>query len=264
MIDLRPRYQLDLAGQNCVQRALARLREFEPPDGYALAFSGGKDSVCIKRLADMAGVKYAACYNVTTIDPPPVIRFMRREHPDVAFCKPLKYRGFVAAVRDNGLPNRRRRWCCKWFKEHDAEPGKVKVMGMRMAERRPSGRGQRAVELCARTGQRVVNPIFDWTDADVWGFIRSERVPYCKLYDQGWKRIGCICCPFASPAQKSRNLARWPFVFGQIRKAFTHWWTVRERPPELIGPMFAWWLGDMRGKSPASQWIREHKHGETP
>ena len=40
-----------------VQRSIERLRLFEPEDGYFLAFSGGKDSVVIHRLAQMAGVK---------------------------------------------------------------------------------------------------------------------------------------------------------------------------------------------------------------
>ena len=37
-----------------VQIAIDRLKAFEPSDGYWLAFSGGKDSVVIKRLAQMA------------------------------------------------------------------------------------------------------------------------------------------------------------------------------------------------------------------
>ena len=47
-----------------VTRSIERLKTFEPPEGYYLAFSGGKDSVVIKHLADMAGVKYDAHYNL--------------------------------------------------------------------------------------------------------------------------------------------------------------------------------------------------------
>ena len=50
--------QLNMYGMDRVETAIERLRAYEPPEGYWLAFSGGKDSVVIKALADMAGVKY--------------------------------------------------------------------------------------------------------------------------------------------------------------------------------------------------------------
>lgn len=53
-----------------IETSIKRLRSFEPPEGYFLAFSGGKDSQCIYHLAKMAGVKFDAHYNVTSVDPP--------------------------------------------------------------------------------------------------------------------------------------------------------------------------------------------------
>ena len=66
-----------------MQVAIDRLRAFEPPEGYYLAFSGGKDSVVIKALADMAGVKYDAHYNHTSVEPPELVQFVREHHKDV-------------------------------------------------------------------------------------------------------------------------------------------------------------------------------------
>ncbi len=67
-----------------VQKSIERLKFFEPvKEGYYLAFSGGKDSVVLKRLAEMAGVKFDAHYSVTTIDPPELTQFIRKYHPDV-------------------------------------------------------------------------------------------------------------------------------------------------------------------------------------
>lgn len=57
-------HQLNMCGKDKVQVAIDRLKAFEPPEGYYLAFSGGKDSVVIKALADMAEVKYDAHYNL--------------------------------------------------------------------------------------------------------------------------------------------------------------------------------------------------------
>lgn len=53
-----------------VQIAIQRLKNFEPTDGYFVAFSGGKDSQCIYHLCEMAGVKFDAHYSVTSVDPP--------------------------------------------------------------------------------------------------------------------------------------------------------------------------------------------------
>lgn len=61
-----------------VKASMERMKAFEPQEGYLLAFSGGKDSVALKALADMAGVKYTAHYNVTSVDPPELVRFIRQ------------------------------------------------------------------------------------------------------------------------------------------------------------------------------------------
>lgn len=71
-----------------VKASVERMKAFEPPEGYLLAFSGGKDSVVLKALADMAGVKYQAHYNVTSVDPPELVRFIREKYPDVEWTYP--------------------------------------------------------------------------------------------------------------------------------------------------------------------------------
>lgn len=53
--------------------AMERLKAFEPEDGYFLAYSGGKDSDCIKILAQLAGVKFEAVHNLTTVDAPETV-----------------------------------------------------------------------------------------------------------------------------------------------------------------------------------------------
>jgi len=59
----------------------------------------------------------------------------------------------------------------------------------------------------------LVSPIFEWTERDVWEFLNKVVcVPHCELYDKGYRRIGCICCPMSSPAQKLREIKDFPHV----------------------------------------------------
>ena len=50
---------------------------------------------------------------------------------------------------------------------------------------------------CQTWTRKVLNPIIDWTTEEVCEFIHEFNVPYCKLYDEGFKRLGCIGCPMA-------------------------------------------------------------------
>lgn len=59
----------------------------------------------------------------------------------------------------------------------------------------------------------LISPIFDWTEKDVWYFLNNIiKAPHCKLYDEGYKRLGCILCPMPQPKQKRMEIERFPHV----------------------------------------------------
>ncbi len=37
-------------------------------------------------------------------------------------------------------------------------------------------------------------PILEWTELDVWTFMVRESIPWCTLYDQGYRSLGCMPC----------------------------------------------------------------------
>lgn len=39
-----------------------------------------------------------------------------------------------------------------------------------------------------------VNPILDWTEMDVWAFTMEQALPYCPLYDKGYRSLDCMPC----------------------------------------------------------------------
>ena len=73
---------------NKVRQAISRILLHEPADGYYVAFSGGKDSCVVLDLIKRAGVKYDAHYNVTTVEPPELLKFIHDYHRDVIIEKP--------------------------------------------------------------------------------------------------------------------------------------------------------------------------------
>lgn len=296
-------HQLDIYGKDKVDLAIDTLRFFEPKDGsgYYLAFSGGKDSVVLKALADMAGVKYDAHYSVSSVDPPELVRFIKQYHPDVKFehsfdkdGKP--YTMWNLIPRNAMPPTRLARYCCEKLKETGGE-GRTCLTGVRWAEsvnrkinqgrvlipkkhmkggnenftKTPRGGvvlkedkariflnndnddGREVVDFCIKQRKTIVNPIIDWEDDDVWEFIEEQKLPYCCLYDEGWKRLGCIGCPMGRGKGQKRDFERFPqykklylMAFDRMLKerksAQNSWKTAQE--------VFDWWVGDdKKGKS---------------
>lgn len=69
---------------------------------------------------------------------------------------------------------------------------------------------RRAVEHCYRTTTTMVNPIIDWTDADVWAFLRHYGCEGNPLYQCGHSRIGCIGCPLSGNRQQEMDFLQYP------------------------------------------------------
>ena len=121
-----------------VKIAIERLENFQPEEGYFVAFSGGKDSQCIYHLCEMAGVKFDAHYSVSSVDPPELVRFIREKYPDVSMETPHDADGNPITMwnlipKKLMPPTRLARYCCDHLKEKSGV-GRVTVTGVRWAE----------------------------------------------------------------------------------------------------------------------------------
>ncbi len=239
--------------------AIERLRAFEPQDGYFLAFSGGKDSIVIKDLAMKSGVKYDAHYNITTVDPPELLRYIRKHHPEVIRDRP-EMNMWKLIEKKKCLPMRIRRFCCESLKEYGGE-GRFVVTGVRAQESPARGRRGMVEDCFKHPGRRFLHAIIDWSETEIWQYIGDNHLPYCKLYDEGYKRIGCIMCPMstnaANEAKKYPKIAQMYFNamktwfkpggtrgdgkgFDTPEQLFTFWLTGAGRQKDVEGQIMMW------------------------
>ena len=195
-----------LTGKTKVQMAINRIRYFCDGKKTLCAFSGGKDSQCCYHLCKEAGIEFSAQYSITRFEPPELISFIRDNYPDVTFRRAYKM-SLIDEIAYRGLPNRWFRWCCT--AKHTKTPGfDITVVGVRAAESTRRAMNWRTFGR-KQDGELYVCPIFDWTDAEVWEYLNGKGLPHCSLYDEGQKRIGCVCCPLV-PARMRSDALRWP------------------------------------------------------
>lgn len=221
-------YSIDL-----IRKSEKMALRLDPENGFHNTFSGGKDSQVLYHLVKLAGVKAKTHMNLTSVDPPEVIRFVKHHYPDVELIKP-RMSIYDMAKKKHILPTRCFRWCCQEFKEMSGA-GKVTLIGVRKQESARRAKreeistniqGKRAEEtfdqwseheeqMVACVGGKdklLVSPIIYWTERDVWEFLNKNGIPHCKLYDEGRTRIGCLCCPMSNYKQKLKDIREYPHV----------------------------------------------------
>lgn len=84
----------------------------------------------------------------------------------------------------------------------------VWVSGLR-SEQSPTRSGLLFVERDEARDLTKLSPLADWSEADVWNYIRAWDVPYNRLHDVGYPSIGCACCTRAVKRTESLRAGRW-------------------------------------------------------
>lgn len=247
-------------------------RLFDMP--LVVQYSGGKDSDVILQLAKESGVPFRVTHNLTTADPPDNVYYVRRvfaalREEGIEAKINIPKRSLWRIMRETlVIPSRMMRVCCSELKERKMPDAPYIVTGVRWAEsagrRAKSGiamvynaaaraRGgeqvaaaagllttddassRRLFEQCQMRGVRVLNPIIDWSDSDVWSYLGSRGIEGNPLYKEGWTRIGCVGCPLACRRACELAFARYPKLYKAWRDAVAY---VITRRKEMGNPMF--------------------------
>lgn len=247
-------------------------RLFDMP--LVVQYSGGKDSDVILQLAKESGVPFRVTHNLTTADPPDNVYYIRgvfaRLREEGIDCRiNVPKRSLWRIMRETlVIPSRVCRVCCRELKERKMPDAPYIVTGVRWAEsagrRAKSGiamvhtthlatregeqvaaaagllttddaSSRRLFEQCQMRGVRVLNPIIDWSNDDVWSYLASRGIEGNPLYKEGWKRIGCVGCPLARRRAREIEFARYPKLYKAWADSVAY---VIARRKEMGDPMF--------------------------
>lgn len=273
--------KLDMAIERLKAGSRMALQYFKSP--LLLTYSGGKDSQVLIRLAQIAGIPFEVLHSHTTADAPETVYFIREQFHKLEMggvsCKIEypRYDGNPTSMwdlipRKLMPPTRTVRYCCAVLKEHGGD-GRYIATGVRWAEstKRKQNRGiyeaqhpnkdkriiltndnddrRKLFEVCAMRNKHCVNPIVDWTDADVWDFTQAEHLDVNPCYAKGFARCGCIGCPIAGTQGRQKEFSIYPIYEEHYIKAFDRMIVERKQrglPTEWKDGVecFHWWMED--------------------
>lgn len=184
--------QKEAQSKSVIKEALERFGE-----GMAAAFTGGKDSLVVLHLLKQVGGSRV---------PIPVL------HVDtsVKFKEIYEYRDRLAQEWNLNLIVFRNEQALKEIKvaqEREVCCQRLKTDALNMAIIKYGWRalitGVRWDEQEARAGEKYfsprdhhtrIHPILHFREQDIWEYIRKYKLPYCTLYDKGYRSIGCEPC----------------------------------------------------------------------
>ena len=149
-------------------------------------------------------------------------RAIRVVYPDAAALERL-----VARQGVNGFYHslEARLECCRIRK---VEPFKRAIVGYDgwitglRREQSAARAAAEAVEWDAEHGLYKVSPLLEWTEAEVWQYIRARRLPYNPLHDRQFPSIGCAPCTRAIQPGESRRAGRWWWEQPESRECGLH------------------------------------------
>jgi phosphoadenosine phosphosulfate reductase len=94
------------------------------------------------------------------------------------------------------------------------------ITGLRREQ--STDRGGVEVATVDERGRAKLNPLADWSGADVWHYIDSHGVPYNELHDRFFPSIGCAPCTRAVSLGEDARAGRWWWEDGAAKECGLH------------------------------------------
>lgn len=207
---------------------IAKTMEFE----VRLGFSGGKDSQVCYDLCKRSGIKFRAFFN-RSFESYTTLCFIRKYYPEIIWRHDHPF-GFIRNIRvyhKGCLPTVQSAYCCADYKHNKKYVDNCSIVGVRKTEsakrktrtafevkNKTTMKRNKALfneyfeEHCQSTGTSGIiqlKPIIDWTDENVWDYIKIHNIPVNPKYKES-KRVGCIVCPKANFTSNYIELLKHP------------------------------------------------------
>jgi phosphoadenosine phosphosulfate reductase len=204
--------------------------------GIALASSfGAEDVVIIDMMWSIKGKKFKVFtldtgrLNQETYDL--IEQIKERYEIEIIFLFPNKDE-VEAMLKENG-PNlmyksvENRKYCCQVRK---VEPLGRALLGLNCwitglrREQSISRSDIKKIEIDVTNNYILkLNPLADWTNEQVWEYIKDNEVPYNKLHDLGYPSIGCEPCTRAVGPNDDPRSGRWWWEESTVKECGLHW-----------------------------------------
>ena len=106
------------------------------------------------------------------------------------------------------------------------------------------------IQACKAHKDALCNPIYSFTERDIWEYVRTYNIPMNPLYAKGYKRVGCIGCPLGGPKEQNKEFNDFPKYKENYIKAFDR--AIKKRTEQgkpnntwkTGEECMRWWLGE--------------------
>lgn len=202
-------------------------------DEMFVSFSGGKDSSVVQDLVvkALSNPSIIHIFGDTTLEFPTTIEYVKRFKNNNKLTPILiaknKEKNFYDMCELVGPPSRVMRWCCTVFKTgainkkiNGVFKDKRKILtfyGVRRSESLSRSKYSKVSKSPKITKQKVVSPIIDWIDFDVWLYILTSKLDFNEAYRLGFTRVGCWCCPNNSEWSRFLSSIYMPYEYKKWR-----------------------------------------------
>ncbi|MCY0868781.1 MAG: phosphoadenosine phosphosulfate reductase family protein [Desulfurococcus sp.] len=210
----------------------------------SVSYSGGKDSLVALDLAYKAYGSVEMLFNDTGLELPETIRNVHEVAEKYGVKLHVASAGdiFWKAVEVFGPPGKDYRWCCKVAKLVPIARltrvlwpnGALNIVGQRAFESLDRAKNPRIWRNKWIPHLVTTSPIQNWGQLECWLYIFKHKLPYNRLYEKGFDRLGCYLCPSSALAEFKDVAEEYPELWEKWSRILEEWRVKLAQPAEWV------------------------------